>query len=166
MFQRFRRAGLSCVALSLLAGCASDGVEVSAAFDPLATFRPQATFAWDEGENKLPSDPRVTALDLGPLLTAAAEEEFAAHGYRPVAPGGSPDYRLSYELIVHTWIGGGNSRSIGSLSLLLVEADTGRRVWLGYTRAEVQVNLTPEERKQRLRAALAKMLAEFPPKQG
>ncbi len=87
MFQRFCRAGLSFVALALLAGCASDGVEVSTAYDPLTTFLPEAAFVWDESKNKLPADPRIAALDLGPLLKAAAEEEFAAHGYRPVAPG-------------------------------------------------------------------------------
>jgi hypothetical protein len=166
MYQRFRRAGLTVAALVLLAGCASDGVEVSSAFDPLTTFLPQATFVWNESQNKLPADSRIEALDLGPILKSVSEQELAARGYRPVAPGGSPDYQISYELVVHTWIGGGNSRSVGSLSLLLAEADSGRKVWLGFSRTEIGVNITAEERKQRLRAILAKMLAEFPPGEG
>lgn len=164
MLRRFHVVTLSFVFLASLAGCASDGVEVSATYDPLTSFPAQASYAWDDRANKLPSDSRIGELDLDPLVKAAAEEELAARGYR-VATSGSPDYRLSYELVVHTWIGADNSRSVASLSLLLVEADTGRRVWLGFGRAEVHVGLTRAERKQRLRDALAKMLERFPPAQ-
>jgi hypothetical protein len=164
MPDRFHVVALSLVFLASLAGCASDGIEVSATHDPLASFPAQATYAWDVRANKLPSDPRIVELDLDPLIKEVAEEEFAAHGYR-AAGSGAARYRLSYELVVHTWIGVDESRSVGSLSLLLAEADTGRRVWIGFGRADVRVGLTREERKQRLRAALAKMLEKFPPKQ-
>jgi hypothetical protein len=150
--------------LGSLAGCASDGVEVSTTYDPLTSFPAQATYTWDERANRLPTDPRIVALDLAPILKAAAEEEFAARGYR-AAVSRPVDYRLSYQLVVHTWIGADNSRSVGSLSMLLVEADTGRRVWLGFGRAEVHVGLTRAERKQRLREALARILENFPPTQ-
>jgi hypothetical protein len=150
--------------LTLLAGCASDGVEVSATYDPLEPFPAQASYAWDDRANKLPANPRLEALDLDPLIKTAATEELAVRGYRPAASG-SPDYRLSYELVVHSWIGPDNSLSVASLSLLLVDADSGRRVWLGFARAEVQVGRTPAERGQRLRDAFAKMLAKFPPAQ-
>jgi hypothetical protein len=164
MPHRFHVVALSFVFLASIAGCASDGIEVSTTYDPLTSFPAQASYAWDDRANKLPSDPRIVELDLDPLVKRAAEEEFAARGYLAVASG-SPDYSLSYELVVHTWIGADNSRSVGSLSLLLVEADTGRRVWLGFGRAEVHVGLTRAERKQRLQNALAKMLEEFPPAQ-
>jgi len=150
--------------LALLAGCASDGVEVSTTYDPLASFPAQASYAWDDAANKLPAKPRLEALDLDPLIKQAATEELALRGYRPTASG-SPDYRLSYELVVHTWIGPDDSLSVGSLSLLLVEASSGRRVWLGFARAEIHVGLTPAEREQRLRDAFARMLANFPPAQ-
>jgi hypothetical protein len=55
------------------------------------------------------------------------------------------------------------AKAIGSVSLLMTEAGTGRRVWLGFGRAEIYVGLTREERKARLRNALDRMLAEFPP---
>ena len=150
--------------LSVLAGCASNGVEVSTTYDPLASFPAQASYAWDDRANKLPADPRLAALDLDPLIKQAATEELAKRGYRP-ATSGSPDYRLSYELVVHTWIVPDDSLSVGSLSLLLVDADSGRRVWLGFARAEVHVGLTRAEREQRLRDAFARMLADFPPAQ-
>ncbi len=158
------RVHIAALSLALLAGCASDGVEVSTTYDPLALFPAQASYAWDGRANKLPPDPRIEALDLDPLIKEAAAEELAVRGYRPAASG-SPDYRLSYELVVHTWIGADNSRSVGSLSLMLVDADLGRRVWIGFARAEVQVGRTTAERKQRLRGVFAKMLAKFPPAQ-
>jgi hypothetical protein len=164
MFHRCCVSTLSVVFLVHLAGCASDGVEVSTTFDPLTSFPPQATYAWDDHANKAPKEPRLQALDLDSLIKEAANEEFAAHGYRPVASG-SPNYRLSYEFAVNTWIGADNSRSVGSLSLLLVEAETNRRVWLGFGRAEIYVGLTHEERKKRLREAMARMLERFPPSQ-
>jgi len=164
MLHRLHVVTLSFFFLASLAGCASDGIEVSTTYDPLTSFPAQASYAWDDRANKLPSDPRIAELDLDPLVKAAAEDEFAARGYRAVASG-TPDYRLSYELVVHTWIGVDNSRSVGSLSLLLVEADTGRRVWLGFGRAEVHVGLTRAERTKRLRDALANMLEKFPPAQ-
>ena len=164
MLHRFHVVTLSFVFLASLAGCASDGIEVSTTYDPLTSFPAQASYEWDDRANKLPSDPRIVELDLDPLVKGAAEEELAERGYRAAATG-TPDYRLSYELVVHTWIGADNSRSVGSLSLLLVESDTGRRVWLGFGRAEVHVGLTRAERKQRLREALAEMLEKFPPAQ-
>jgi hypothetical protein len=164
MFHRFDIFALSLVFLASLAGCASDGIEVSTTYDPLTSFPAKASYAWDDRANKLPTDPRIVELDLGPLIKQAAEEEFAARGYRAVASG-THDYRLSYELVVHSWIGSERSRSVGTLSLLLIEADSGRRVWLGFGRAEVHVGLTRAERMQRMREALAKMLEKFPPAQ-
>ena len=156
------RASLAICAL--LIGCSSDGIQVSTTFDPLSAFPAQATFVWDDAANKLPADPRIARLELGPIIKQAAEAEFAARGYR-AATGGSPDYRLSYQLVVNSWIGADNSRSIGSLSLLLVEANSGRRVWLGFGRAEVHVGLSYKERKQRIQGTLTRMLQKFPPSQ-
>jgi hypothetical protein len=161
MLQRF---AVVSVLFALLAGCASNGVEVSTTYDPLASFPAQASYAWDDRADKLPADPRLAALDLDPLIKQAASEELALRGYH-LATTGSPDYRLSYELVVHTWIGPDDSLSLGSLSLLLVDAKSGRRVWLGFARAEIHVGLTPAEREKRLRDAFAKMLADFPPTQ-
>jgi hypothetical protein len=46
-----------------------------------------------------------------------------------------------------------------------VESASRRRVWSGFGRAEIHVGLTPEERRERLRRALARMLEDFPPAQ-
>ena len=150
--------------LLLLAGCASDNINASSAFDPLHPFPSQATYAWDAAANRLPNDPRFEQLDLHTLITEAANEEFSLRGYRQAAAG-SPTFRLSYQLAVHTWIGSNNSRSVGSLALTLNEAESGRRVWMGFARAEVNVGLTDAERKERLRTVVARILEKFPPNQ-
>jgi len=146
-----------------LAGCASDGIETSTTFDPLHPFSAQATYVWDERGNRLPKDPRIQQLELGPLITEAANTEFSTRGYRPVE--GAANYKLSFDLAVHSWIGADNSRSIGSLSLILTEQASNHRVWLGYARADVHVGLSVEERRERMRRAVERMLAKFPPSQ-
>jgi hypothetical protein len=92
-----------------------------------------------------------------------ANEAFAARGYRLAAP--PTDYQLSYHYVVNERIGADVSKAVGSLSLLLVESASRRRVWLGFGRAEVFVGLSREERKARLRDALERMLEKFPPSQ-
>jgi hypothetical protein len=164
MLRYNRPALLSFVLAIAMIGCASDTVETSAAFDPLTRFPAQATFLWDSSSNKLPADDRITALDLAPIIEAAAEAEFGARGYT-LSTTDSANYQLSYQVATHSWIGADNSRAVGSLSLLLVEAKSGRRVWLGIGRAEMNVGLSSEERLAGMRAALAKMLKEFPPNQ-
>ena len=148
-----------------LTGCASDDVQTSFIHDPLSAFPAQATFRWDSAANKLPAYERIAALDLDPLIREAANQEFSLRGYRMVTSG-TPDYRLSYQVAVHTWIGPDNSSSVGSLSLMLIDTKLDRRVWMGYGRAEMNVGLSREERMMRLRGAIAKMLKKFPPNQG
>lgn len=154
------------VATALLlyaSGCASDDVRVSTSFDPLTRFPATATFAWDDAASSLPDDPRIQELDLGPLVREVANQEFAARGYRVGSPAAA-NYRLSYQVTVHTW-SGVESRSIASLSLQLVEAASERRVWTGFGEADLFVGLTREERRERLRTGLARMLERFPPSQ-
>jgi hypothetical protein len=147
-----------------LAGCASDDVGVSTTFDPLTRFPTAATYAWDDTARLLPEDPRVDGPAVDALVKEVANQEFGARGYRAVASGPS-DYLLSYQYAVHTWTSPDASKAIGSLSFQLVESASRRRVWSGFGRAELHVGLTPEERRERLHAALARMLEHFPPTQ-
>ena len=147
-----------------LAGCASDDVGVSTTFDPLTRFPAAATYVWDDTARLLPDDPRVDGAAVDALVKEVADQEFGARGYRVVASGPS-DFLLSYQYAVHTWTSPDVSKAIGSLSLQLVESGSQRRVWSGFGRAELHVGLTPEERRERLRAGLARMLAGFPPSQ-
>jgi hypothetical protein len=149
---------------ALASGCASDGVDVSTTFDPLTRFPTQATYVWDEAANSLPDDPRFNQMDTGALIEEAANAELAKRGYR-LSTSGSANYKLSYDLTVHTWYGPDNSSSVASLSLWLTEIATKRRVWMGYVRAEIYVGLSREERLARMQGAMARVLGNFPPPQ-
>lgn len=155
---------LSSLAAALLTavGCASDGIEVTTSADPLMTFPKQGTFVWDDSANKLPKDERIQELNLDPLIKQAANEAFAARGYRQVASGAA-EFLLAYELGENRWHGPEGTSSVVSISLILKEPKSGRQVWLGYGRAEVQPNVPREERSRRLRRAFDEMLEEFPP---
>lgn len=164
MLARQHLLALCLLVSAQLVGCASGGVDVSTTFDPLTRFPAQASYLWDEDANRLPDDSRFNQMDTDSLIRAAADAEFAARGYR-VAASGAANYRLSYDLTVHTWYGPNNTSSLGSLSLWLAEAATQRRVWMGYVRAEILVGLSREERLARMRDAMARLLDAFPPSQ-
>jgi hypothetical protein len=149
--------------LCALLACASDDVPVSTNYDPLVRFPAQATYVWDEGANALPDDPAIDRAEIDALLKDVADEAFAARGYRAVGDGEPANYRLSYQYVVHTYIGPDVSRAMGSLSLLLTDYASRRRVWMGFGRAEIHATLSPEERRARLADAFARMLAKFPP---
>ena len=110
----------------------------------------------------MPKDERIQELNLAPLIKQAANEAFAARGYRQAASG-SAEFLLSYELGENRWSGPEGMSSVASISLILRDPKSGRQVWLGYGRAEVQANLSREERSRRLRQAFDAMLEKFPP---
>ena len=161
--RRYRRqtATLTALMLAFLFACVSSE-PVSTAFDPLTRFPAQATYVWDEAANREPDDPRVRELEFGPRLRRLATEALAARGYREAASEPA-DYRVSYQLSVHTWIAPDHSTSVGSLSIVLVDAPSGRRVWMGFARAEAHVGLPEEARDERLRDILERMFEQFPP---
>jgi hypothetical protein len=157
-------SGLIFVSILLAIGCAKPDFDVSAVFDPLASFPAEATFAWNDSANHPPQNPELQSIDYDRLLKQVSNEEFAKHGYSNVAPGSS-DYKLSYELTVHRWISAKKTQATGTLSLSLVDVKTNTRVWLGYGRAQVHIALSEEERMERLRLILADMLKSSPPNQ-
>lgn len=159
-----RETWLAAALAALCSGCAAKDYGTSASFDPLARFPASATFNWDERQSRLPDDPRLRELDLASLLRDALGSALAARGYTD-ARGGPSSYRLAYQLDVKTWMGVDRQSAIGSLSVELSEAASGRRVWSGFARAPIHVGRPEDERRQRLREVLDDMLKEFPPRQ-
>lgn len=155
---------LALALLPLLACASGDAIPVSTNYDPLVRFPPEATFVWDDAANSLPDDPAIDRASMNSLLKDVANEAFASRGYRAVEANPA-DYRLSYQYVVHTYIGTNVSRAFGSVSLLLAENASGRRVWMGFGRAEIHVGLSQEERRARLADAMTRMLEKFPPAQ-
>jgi hypothetical protein len=155
---------LAAALLSLLACVSNDAIPVSTNYDPLVRFPAQATYVWDDAANSLPDDPAIDRQATDALFREVANEAFAARGYR-VVEGGAANYRLSYQYVVHTYIGPDVSRAMGSFSLLLADHASKRRVWMGFGRAEIHMGLSPEERRARIADAMNRMLEHFPPSQ-
>lgn len=155
---------LAALLLPLLACTSDDAIPVSSNYDPLVRFPAEARYVWDDAANTLPDDPAIDRAGTDTLLKDVADEAFAARGYR-VSRGPNADFRLSYQYVVHTYIGPDVSRSMGSLSLMLSDHASGRRVWMGFGRAEIHLGLSPAERRARLSDAMTRMLEKFPPSQ-
>ena len=156
--------GALCAVLSA-AGCASKGdADFGATYDPITEFPATASWVWDDSAVRLPDDDRLDTAAIDKDIKAAVGSEFGARGYTE-APSGNVQYLLSYELAVYTWLSQTEARAFGTLSVLMSEAATGRRVWLGFLRLQIDHSLTPEKREARLRESVAGMLENFPPGQ-
>lgn len=147
-----------------LLACATQKPLVGVSFDPLEAFPERASWRFDPLANVLPEDPRIQALDLGPLLEDAIRAGLSEHGYTPAGSQVS-DYVVSYELALTTRVRPETSIAVASLSLLLRDAKTHRRVWIAFVQTQVDVRRSEAERRERIRAVVAEMLASFPPPQ-
>lgn len=154
---------LAAAAVLALLACAGDKIPVSTNFDPLVSFPAAATYVWDDGASTLPKDPALDPAAIEALIKSVANEAFAERNYRAVER--DANYRLSYQYFINEYFGPDTSKAVGSLSLFLAEAGTGRRVWAGFGRAEIHPGLAPEERRKRLLDAMHRMLKDFPPSQ-
>ena len=155
---------LAAALVGAVAACAAKDYGTSASHDPLTPFPAAATFNWDEAGSQVPDDPRLAEFDLRSLIRDELANGFEARGYRD-ARGGPSSYRVSYRLDVKTWMGVDQQSAIGSLSVDLSEAASGRRVWSGFARAPIHVGLPDPERRERLRRVIDDMLKDFPPQQ-
>ena len=154
----------SAFALFSATGCATPDGDSGATYDPLSSFPPSALWVWDDARNKLPADDRIDAAGLDRRIKSAAAAEFALKGYSETSAS-EVHYLLSYEVGIHTWMSQTEARAFGTLSILMTEAASGRKVWLGFVRLQIDTSLTAAQRDLRLRAALANMLENFPPAQ-
>jgi hypothetical protein len=155
--------GALCALLSA-AGCASNDADFGATYDPITEFPATASWVWDDSANRLPDDDRLDTAEIDQDIKSVVGSEFGTRGYTE-APSGDVQYLLSYELGVYTWLSQTEARAFGTLSVLMSEAATGRRVWLGFLRLQIDHSLTAEQREERLHESVAGMLENFPPGQ-
>jgi hypothetical protein len=149
--------------LALVVACASEP-PIFTAFDPLSTFPATATYVWDDEANTLPDNPNIHETGVGAVVKQLATDGMAKRGYT-VAESGTPPYRLSYQMEVHTWISQEQSSSTAALALRLTDYLSDRTVWLGTMSIEVDLARSVEERRALLQATFSRLLANFPPGQ-
>jgi hypothetical protein len=153
---------LALIGLSALLACTSSRPQVSTAIDPWTNFPANATFVWDEAADREPDDAWIRELRFGPRLRRLTTEVLAERGYREVEAEPA-DYRVSYQLSIFTGISDDPARSVASLSILLIEASSNQRVFVGFARATPQLEDPEEARDARLRTLVEQMFAGFPP---
>ena len=156
--------GGAALALFSAIGCATPEGDTGATYDPLTVFPRNALWVWNRAQNKLPTDDRINSEALDQNIRSAVAAEFGARGYRE-ANESKVHYILSYEVGIHTWMSQTEARAFGPLDLLMTEAASGRRVWLGFLRMQIDMSLTPAQRYEALRINVARMLENFPPAQ-
>jgi hypothetical protein len=143
-------------------GCAKT---VGSTYDPLAIFPAQATWAWDDAANRMPSDETLHVLNVDAVIRDTTAEGLSARGYAQ-APAGSPaPYLLSYEVGIGRMISTTSASAVATLSLSLVESESKRRVWVGFIKVDVDTSLTEAQRRERLQAEMQELLEDFPPSQ-
>jgi hypothetical protein len=161
-------------------------------FDEAVDFAGLKTWGWHpsgRGEVKLAisstSDPAPLKAKADPVIVAAIERELPRRGLTKVD--GTADVLVVYRLLgtvssssqdMGQFLGWnewgvppfrGSSQSlrvfpVGTLLVDLFAANGKDLVWRGIARAEVDLDKSPAERKERLESVIRDMLAKFPPK--
>lgn len=171
----------------ILAGCTT--LRVSTDYDPEADFSRLSTYDWMPAPVIKTGDPEVTYNSLiESRIQGSVNEILQARGYRQGTE--SPDFFLAYHVNIDkkesvTYIndlygygrGWGYSGGWtyprtevmvteykqGTLILDIVQASNKQLIWRGVATDDVYVEDTPEEKEQKIRNAVAEMLAQFPP---
>jgi hypothetical protein len=167
-------------------GCAS--ITVSTDYDPDADFSGFRTFSWMSKPGNIPDDPRIDSDLLRSRIEDAVRDTMTAKGYDFVEKG-SADLLLGYHVTVEDKVDvstfdnyygyrGGwyyygapyayqdtyvRQYQVGTLILDVANGKTKRLIWRGTAKAELLASPTPEEREERIREAVEKMLDKFPP---
>lgn len=170
------------VSLLMLAAC-GPMLDVRFDYDTSADFSRLRTYAWLQQPSSAPRDPRIHSDLLDSRVRSAVNDELHAKGYAESAE--TPDFRVAYHVVLKervaatafpTSYGYGLGRwpaasevqvatyEEGTLLLDVVDGQTNELVWRGAASARIDPDRTPQERTELIRAAVEKMLKDFPPK--
>ena len=167
-----------------VAGCASSGTRVNTDFDPAIDFSRYKTYSWND-------DRPVRNQLTDQRIVAAIDRQLQAKGLTK-ADSGAGDLIVSYRAKVDTssqattyiesdpswggwrWGGGGiqtataqttySQMRTGSVIVGLMDRAKNMLVWRGVASTEIHQQQTPEERTQRIDAAMQKLFANYPPR--
>jgi hypothetical protein len=165
-----------------LAGCS--GMSIRSDYNPQADFSRYSTYAWLPAPQT--GDPRVDNAILEGRIKTAVDQTLAERGYGQVAADQATfwvGYHLSIEgqmdvTSVNSYYGYGwgpwyygpsyqdtqvRYYDQGTLLIDIVDAQVKELVWRGTAEAEVQREMNPEKRQQRVNEAVGKILDRFPP---
>ncbi len=163
-------AAASVLALVLVAGCSP--IEVNTDYDTHYDFSRLKTFGWLRSKDS----PEVSQLTLG-RIERAIRERLEEKGYTLSAE--NPDFLVAihtpvrertevWDYYVGPWWGppqvGVYTYQEGMILVDFVEAASKNLFWRGVAAGALRPERTPEQREDRIREAVEKMLDHFPPK--
>jgi hypothetical protein len=173
--------------LLVMMGCAPS-VSVNYDYDKNVDFGPLKNYTWLPPP-ETPSGTVQAELERNSLLDSriktAVNEQLGAKGYQPNSE--QPDLLLTYHTGMKdkidvtdwgygygpyagyggAWYGGGGvdvyQYTEGTLILDIIDADSKNLIWRGSMQGTLDPGASPEQREARIKDAVAKMMANFPP---
>jgi len=164
----------------VLAGCGG-GISTNTDWDQSADFSQFSTYSWFDAQSTGAND-----INSG-RIQQAVDAQLTSKGLRKVSSGGdlaisyqvSSQDRSSFNTMSTGWGGGygmrgpsmgmGTSTTTettwqeGTLVLAMFDAATKSQVWQGTATGDLNQDLSPDDRTQKINDAIAKVLDGFPP---
>ena len=96
-------------------------------------------------------------------IISAVDNQLASRGYRNVTS--APDFQIALFGIALEKLDSWNYvvYEEGRLKLSFYETQSGELIWWGETRARLKPDSLPEEKEQRVKDAVSRILEKFPP---
>jgi len=166
---------------------ACNSVSVKSDYDPAFDFAGLKTWAWLKPIKTLTPDQAHDDRLASERIRKAVEAGFESKGYPQAQAGATPTFYVVAHAIVqrrvdtdyvyrtygyhaHGWGGGvGYAEPVtytyneGTLVIDVLRGADKELVWTGAASAVVDNDVTPEQREKRIREAVTKLLAGFPP---
>ncbi|MFC1514786.1 DUF4136 domain-containing protein [Candidatus Omnitrophota bacterium] len=179
---------LAIAALTILSGCST--IRADWDFDPSADFYRLASYGWISAEDADPGQATVYDTLSDSRIVEAIEDALFTKGYIK-QPQGTPDFLIGYFTGVegkldlratdrnygyatqsawayrvwpparspmHT-----HAYDEGTLVIDIVDPRTNGLIWRGSAKAEIETSANPQQREQRIRESVNKIMAAFPP---
>ncbi len=149
-------------------GCAPS-IAVNHDYNPRVSFAAFRTYRWLA--QPAPEAGGMQASLLDARIKLAVDERFRAKGFEQAH---APDFFIAYHvgardrIDVNRWGYAHGRVSVkeyreGTLVLDIIDARSMQLVWRGYAQGTLDPGASTHEREQRLKQAVDKMLASFPP---
>ena len=171
--------------VSTLAFAACSGIKVSTDYDPDVDFSALRSYAWLDDRSGIEGDRADVTSLLDRRVRSAVDETLPGKGLAQVARD-EAEVLVSYHFgietkldvnTIHSSYGYGRGRygargssqttvkeyEEGTLLIDLIDPASKQLVWRGAGQARIRRSTTPEQSEERVRQAVAMILAEFPP---
>ncbi|HXZ85747.1 MAG TPA: DUF4136 domain-containing protein [Myxococcota bacterium] len=180
---RTLRVTRALVLLLALSACSS--VQVKQDWDPQANFAALHRWSWQSSTPVVTGNPRLDDPLVHKRIQGALADTLRTKGYAQTTS--KPDFLVTYHIAIEQkldaqtiytgygpyrgWYGVGGTQTVveqydlGTLLVDFIDPNTNNVIWRGTAQSRLQELKTPEEREARVKDAVERLLAQFPPTQ-